>query len=277
MGVAVKFYKRFPGDIQIKTGGLSLAEFGAYDRLLDHYYAMEAPIEADEVYSIARAQDKSDREAVDKVLRRYFTVDADGNYTQERADEMIAEALPKIEAARQNGRLGGRPRGSVKKPTGLIPKTETETETETEGVTETVDFTKGSQSQNQKEQEKPSSKVRVLAPRVVDPSVLVEAGFEAGAAAEFIAHKSRMKAPLTARAWADHVREAAKAGWSVVDAAEKVMARSWRGFEAKYVVDKRSTSGVESGGVSRQARQRSSHDLSGKDYDEGVDANGRFL
>ena len=31
----MKFYKRFPGDIDIKTGDLTLVEFGAYDRLLD--------------------------------------------------------------------------------------------------------------------------------------------------------------------------------------------------------------------------------------------------
>jgi uncharacterized protein YdaU (DUF1376 family) len=145
----VKFYKRFPGDIQIKTGGLSMAEFGAYDRLLDHYYATEMPIERVEVYSIARAMSKSDREAVDKVLIRYFDVDVDGNYTQERADEMIAEAQPKIAAAKENGKLGGRPKGSGKKPSGLIPETQ-------EG-TETGDFEKASQSQNKKELSKPSA------------------------------------------------------------------------------------------------------------------------
>lgn len=65
--------------------------------------------------------------------------------------------------------------------------------------------------------------------------LLVEAGFDRVVAEEFIAHKSRLKAPLTERAWADHQREAAKAGWSVVDAAEKVMAKGWKGFEAAYV------------------------------------------
>ena len=143
----MKFYKRFPGDIQIKTGGLSMAEFGAYDRLLDHYYATEVAIEAGEVYSITRAQGKADREAVDKVLRRYFVVDQAGNYVQERANEMIAEALPKIAAAKKNGKLGGRPTGSTKKPTGLI--------LETYGETKTLALAKGSQNQNQKEQEKP--------------------------------------------------------------------------------------------------------------------------
>jgi len=140
----VKFYKRFPGDIQIKTGGLTMAEFGAYDRLLDHYYATELPIEPDEVYSIARALSRSDREAVDKVLAKFFKKDAGGRWIQERADEMIAEALPKIEAARENGKKGGRPSkakiaalGKIKEPTGLFDGTDDDPNAKT------------SQSQNQ--------------------------------------------------------------------------------------------------------------------------------
>lgn len=72
-------------------------------------------------------------------------------------------------------------------------------------------------------------------PENVSSVVLVAEGFDDGTAADFIAHKQRMKAPLTARAWADHLRESAKAGWSAMAAAEKVMAKGWRGFEAKYV------------------------------------------
>lgn len=74
-------------------------------------------------------------------------------------------------------------------------------------------------------------------PSVVAVGVLVEAGFSPEVAAEFIAHKSARDAPLTDRAWADHVREAGKAGWGVVAAAEKVMAKNWKGFEAKYVAN----------------------------------------
>ena len=94
------------------------------------------------------------------------------------------------------------------------------------------------------------------APPSVAPAVLVEAGFCPEVAAEFIAHKSRMKAPLTARAWADHVREAQKAGWSAVEAAEKVMAKSWKGFEAKYVANERPGGGPISKQAALEARNR---------------------
>lgn len=68
-------------------------------------------------------------------------------------------------------------------------------------------------------------------------SVLVDAGFDEATAEEFLACKAERKAPLTERAWKDHIREAGKAGWSVVEAAEKVMAKTWKGFEAKYVAN----------------------------------------
>jgi hypothetical protein len=89
----------------------------------------------------------------------------------------------------------------------------------------------------------PSGKQKTTRASALPPSVSVDvltaAGIDADTAAEFIAHKARVKAPLTARAWADHQREAAKAGWSPLQAAEKVLAKSWRGFEAKYVADER--------------------------------------
>lgn len=77
------------------------------------------------------------------------------------------------------------------------------------------------------------------APSEVPELELVAAGFDSHTAVDFIAHKARMKAPLTRRAWVDHLREAEKAGWTPQAAAEKVMAKAWRGFEAKYVENER--------------------------------------
>lgn len=117
----MNFYKRFIGDIQAKTGGLTLAEFGAYDRLLDHYYSTEKPVPADEVYRICRAMSPGERTAVDKVLRKFFETGADG-YTQSKADEVIAKALPLIEAARANGKKGGRPKKPAPEKTQPVSK-----------------------------------------------------------------------------------------------------------------------------------------------------------
>jgi uncharacterized protein YdaU (DUF1376 family) len=105
----VNFYKRFIGDITAKTGGLSMSRMGAYDRLLDHFYSTELPIAPEEVYSICRAMNKADREDVDAVLVRFWTLTSEG-YVQAKAEEVIAKARPLIEAARANGKKGGRPK-----------------------------------------------------------------------------------------------------------------------------------------------------------------------
>jgi hypothetical protein len=93
-----------------------------------------------------------------------------------------------------------------------------------------------------REREREEIKERTLPParkRAVVAEVSVEdltaAGFDEATAADFIAHKKRLKAPLTPRAWDDHVRESAKAGLSPLQAAEKVMAKGWKGFDASYV------------------------------------------
>ena len=105
----MNFYKRFIGDITAKTGGLSMSRMGAYDRLLDHYFSTEKPIEKDEVYSICRAMNKHERLDVDHVLARFWTLTPEG-YTQSKADEVIAKARPLIDAAKINGKKGGRPK-----------------------------------------------------------------------------------------------------------------------------------------------------------------------
>lgn len=83
----------------------------------------------------------------------------------------------------------------------------------------------------------PSRKPKTAGKPSVSVGELMAEGFSEELAAEFIAHKAELKAPLTARAWADHLAESRKAGWSPVKAAEKVLARSWKGFEAAYVAN----------------------------------------
>jgi uncharacterized protein YdaU (DUF1376 family) len=125
------FYKRFIGDIQKDTGHLSLAEFGAYDRLLDHYYATETPLpnDVDACCRIARAMTKDERKAVSFVLNAYFTL-TDGGYHQKRVEKELSDAKPKIEANKLNGLKGGRPKGTKnttqEKPTGFSEITQSE-------------------------------------------------------------------------------------------------------------------------------------------------------
>lgn len=69
----MNFYKRFVGDYARDTGHLSMLEHGAYNLLLDWYYANESPIPADKAYRIGKAGNKDERKAVDFVLAEFFT------------------------------------------------------------------------------------------------------------------------------------------------------------------------------------------------------------
>lgn len=119
-GVAVNYYERHLGDYARDTGHLSMVEHGAYTLLLDRCYATEQGIPQDQAYRIARARTKEEREAVDVVLAEFFTLQ-DGVHVQRRVQGEIEKARHRIEAARSNGRNGGRPR---KKPTGFSNETQ---------------------------------------------------------------------------------------------------------------------------------------------------------
>jgi len=102
------------------TAHLSLAGHGAYAVLLDTYYATERPLPADyeTLYRLCRAILPEEQLVVRKVADQFFPVGEDGLRHNRRADEEIAAARPRIDAARDNGRRGGRP-VTWRKPSGL--------------------------------------------------------------------------------------------------------------------------------------------------------------
>lgn len=126
----MNFYKRFIGDIQRKTGHLTLTEFGAYNRLLDHYYGtgQALPVDVNACHRIACAMTRLEKQAVASVLSQFFELTEVG-FVQQRVEEMLAEAQAKIKANQFNGRKGGRP-GPQKppqtEPTGFFPETQAE-------------------------------------------------------------------------------------------------------------------------------------------------------
>lgn len=128
----MNYYERYCGDYAKKTARLSLMEHGAYTLLLDEYYSNEAPLPADfdELFRICRAMKKAEQDAVKSVAEKFFPIFEDGMRHNARADEMIARARPKMEAARANGAKGGRPR---KNPMGYENKNPEKTQQEPNG------------------------------------------------------------------------------------------------------------------------------------------------
>lgn len=92
----MNWYPRYYGDYMRDTAHLSLAEHGAYTKLLDHYYATGAPIPAslESLHRVCSAMTPDERAAVDAVAEAFFPVNGDGMRHNKRADlELAKEAV----------------------------------------------------------------------------------------------------------------------------------------------------------------------------------------
>lgn len=113
----MNYYSRYPGHYLAATVHLTMEQDGAYNRLLDWCYSNESGIPHDKRYSIGRAQKTSEKRAINDVLSEFFFLEKDV-WIQNRVVEEIEKSSPRIEAARNNGLRGGRPR--KEKPAGLF-------------------------------------------------------------------------------------------------------------------------------------------------------------
>lgn len=170
----MNYYERHLGDYAKDTVHLSMLEHGAYTLLLDRYYATEQGLPADQVHRLARAKTKEEKAAVDAVLGEFFSLEG-GVWIKNRVQEEIEKANKSIEAARVNGRKGGRP----KKPNGF----ETETQRVTNG------FSLGSENETQQEpnqkltrHQTPDTKEKKARKRALPPDFSVSPRVESWAA-----------------------------------------------------------------------------------------------
>jgi uncharacterized protein YdaU (DUF1376 family) len=108
------YYQFHIGDYISHTIHLSLEEDLAYRRLLDMYYDTEQPIPNNIPLVSRRLRLGSD--VVQSVLDEFFTLSDDG-YKNHRADLEIREYHAFIDKQRNNGKLGGRPKKTQRKPT----------------------------------------------------------------------------------------------------------------------------------------------------------------
>ena len=88
----MNFFKLYIGDYQRDTAHLSIAEHGAYMLMLQHYYATEKPLPSGKaLHRMLRAQDKTEREAIDSVATQFWLTTDDG-LVNDRADVEITKA-----------------------------------------------------------------------------------------------------------------------------------------------------------------------------------------
>jgi uncharacterized protein YdaU (DUF1376 family) len=101
--IPLNHYPRHIGDYLRDTGHLSLLEHGVYSRLLDLYYLNNGPLHltVDDVIRKLGARSPEEREAVDRILREFFTLSS-GVWSHKRADQEIERFRAKSESARAN-------------------------------------------------------------------------------------------------------------------------------------------------------------------------------
>lgn len=97
----MNYFEFYPGDYLRDTTRLTLAEHGAYLRLLMAYYSDEQPLPAenDALFRIVSAQNTAEKQAVLKVADLFFPVTRDGVRHNARADAEIAKAQGRMDAS----------------------------------------------------------------------------------------------------------------------------------------------------------------------------------
>jgi len=104
----MNWYPRYPGDYMRDTAHLSLTEHGAYNVLLDHYYATGGPLpdKHEALIRICRAYEDWEKQAVKSVADSYFPINCDGLRHNKRADKQLAEMQDKHQALSEAGKRG---------------------------------------------------------------------------------------------------------------------------------------------------------------------------
>lgn len=109
------YYNFNVGDYIKHTLHLTAMEDLAYRRLLDMYYDTESPI-PNNIPLVSRRL-RIDQDVVESVLNEFFELTQDG-YRNYRADGEIEDYQKYLAKQKANGRLGGRPKKSQRKPSG---------------------------------------------------------------------------------------------------------------------------------------------------------------
>lgn len=243
----MNFYQFHIGDYRGATAHLSNEEDITYRRLIDMYYDTEQPIPLDTQWVSRRL--RVGYESVQSVLADFFICSSDG-WHNVRCDETISEYHKGAAKNRENGKKGGRP-SSKNNPVG--------SHVDTSGMPVATHW-KGNQepiTNNQEPITKDKSKDKL-------PTAPVDllAGVDAQVAKDFKELRAKVRAPITATAMSEIVKQADIAGLTLEAALRVCCSRGWRGFKAEWVAPERQVA------ASKQNRQAGFDQL---DYNEGIE------
>jgi uncharacterized protein YdaU (DUF1376 family) len=224
----MNFYPFHIGDYVSHTRHLTLLEDLAYRRLIDQYYLQEQPLpeSIEKCAKLILMRDHQDE--VRNVLEEFFELTPDG-WISTRCDKEIQGMRKRQEIAREkankrwstakadpqqstgNAAAQVNDAAASKKDAEALLPTPTPTPLPTP-ITPT---------------EKP--------PAALGVQDLVADGLTEQTATEWLAHRKRVKAPMTPRAWEGIKKQAGLAGLTTEDAVLMSLRNGWRGFESDWV------------------------------------------
>ena len=214
------YYKLNIPDWNLSTSHLTLEEEAIYFRLVNHYYDTEEPFT--DLEMVFRRLRITKQTAQAMLILREFFFEKDGSWHHARCDKELEAYTAKALINNENGKRGGRPKKPTKNPVGFFSEPKANPD-------ETLTINQEPITINQE----PRTRKK---PQVFSIDAMLEIGPEL--ALEFIKHRKAVKAPLSAIAWDQFVKEAGKAGWTVEDAVRECIGRGWKSFKADWVTSK---------------------------------------
>ena len=201
------YYKRNLGDYAKKAGRLTMLQHGAYTLLIDSCYDREVFPTLEQAIEWTWASTEAEIEAVKFVLGRFFVLDKEGCYVQDR---ILEELLNYHKNADTNKRIAD----------------EREAKRREKRTNRVQSVNKA--PPNQEPITTNHKPIKIQAPVGVSNEIWDS----------FVAQRKASRAVITETVIKSIQREATKAGWTLEQALAECAARGWRGFKADWVAEK---------------------------------------
>lgn len=211
------YYKRNLGDYAKKAGRLTMLQHGAYTLLIDSCYDREVFPTLEQALEWTWASSEAEIDAVKFVLSRFFVLNKDGQYVQDR---ILEELLQYHKTADTNKRIAA------------------ERETKRKEIS-----TKRERSVNEAP---PNHKPITTNQEPLTIKQVKNTDAPEGVSVEvwdsFVQQRKKARAVITQTVVETIAKEAAKANWTLEEALAECAARGWRGFKAEWVTAKHDSS-----------------------------------
>lgn len=206
------YYKRNLGDYAKKAGRLTMLQHGAYTLLIDSCYDREVFPTLEQAIEWTWASTEAEIEAVKFVLSRFFVLDMEGCYVQDR---ILEELLNYHKNADTNKRIADEREAKRREKRTNRVQSVNEAPPNQEPITNN---------------HKP---IKEKATVVATPIGVSQSVWD-----DFKTLRKAKKAPITQRALDGLIAEANKAGWTLEQALTECCVRGWQAFKAEWVADK---------------------------------------